>query len=1005
MRSFIISIIFFSFFVGSAWAQTYEVRGTVKDAFGDPLPGVSVVLKNTMNGVATDLDGSFSIPNVETGQVLVFSYIGFIDQEFIINDSKVLNVVLEEDTQSLDEVVVVGYGTLKKKDVTGSVSIVDAETLEDLKPVDASMALQGTTSGVSVNMASGSPGGDVNILIRGVSSNGNNEPLVIIDGYEGALNSINPEDIENITVLKDAQAAIYGIKGANGVVLVTTKSGRKNMPIKIKLSTYAGIQQTTKKLSYLNATEYAALLNESYAANAEALPFLNIGGLGEGTNWQEELFEDAFMYNMNASVSGGSEKVTYYLGASHLDQDGIVASDKSSYDKSNVKTNLGIDLTEKLKASLTANYFNNNRKSIEENGLGSVLFNALNYSPTYKLDQQDKNGFLGNEVINPLSQVANTFNDYSGNGLEGNFKLEYKPIDGLTVTSRIGFKTYKDKSKSFSPIDYYGSGKVFNTDRSSVSQARNEHKSYTWETFASYTRLFLNKHNVILTLGTSAQKNWGEGLSATGYDVPNNSWNFADIGLTTGVSDTKTNGSYVYDSRLTSYFGRLQYDYLGKYLLSAMVRRDASSDFAKDNRVDYFSSATAGWKVSDESFMEEIDWVDFLKLRASYGTLGNNAGGNLYKAILNGEATYVLNGKIVNGKATGLLPNPNATWEVAEKLDIGFDLNVLNNRLSITADYFLEDRNDLLISNFPVSGIIGTAAPGAANPTVNAGTTRNKGIELLINYKQSISDDFSFGVSYNMTRVKGEVIGINGDVIPEGGAFSVGQLAPARMEVGQPIGYFYGLKTDGIFQNQAEVDAHPSQSALGAEARPGDFRYVDTNGDGIINFDDRTYLGKPQATYYMGLNLNFKYKNFDFSTYMYAELDKEMVRNYERSQPNVNRHSFYLDRWHGEGTGNTVPRVTTGATTNNLFSSFFVEDASFLRMQNIQLGYTLPKEFLDKVGLEKVRVYGSVNNAFTLIDYKGYDPSASTGQAIGGGIDYGFYPLSRQYLFGLNITF
>lgn len=1004
MKTIVLSI-FLSFVSLFSTAQNYEIKGMVQDTSGNPLLGVSVVVKGTMKGASTDFDGNFSIANVNKGDVLVFSSVGFQSKEITITNSKPLQVVLEEDAQALEEVVVIGYGAQKKKEITGSVSVVDSKTLEELKPVNASTALQGTTSGVSVNTSSGSPGGNVNILIRGVSSNGSNEPLVIVDGYEGSLNSINPEDIESITVLKDAQAAIYGIKGANGVILVTTKRGHKNTSPKVQFSTYSGFQQTTKKLDYMNATEYAALLNESYAANGQAPHFTNLSTLGRGIDWQDKVFQNAFMYNVNAGISGGGESVTYYLGASHLQQDGIVASDKSNYEKSNVKINLGVDVTEEIKATLNANYFNNKRKSLLENTLGSVLFNALNFAPTYGINEEDTNGFLGNEVINPLSQIKNVFNDYIGNGLEGNFKLEYKPIEGLAITSRVGFKTYKDKSKNFDPIDNYGSGKVFNTDRSSVTQGNNENNSYTWETFVTYNRTFFEDHNATVTLGTSAQRNWGNGLSATGYDVPNNSWDFADISLTTGTSDAKTNSSYVYDSRLTSYFGRLQYGYQGKYLLSAMLRRDASSDFPKENRADYFSSVTGGWKISDEGFMKDVEWINFMKLRASYGTLGNNAGQNLYKAVLNGEAAYVLNGVIVNGTATGMLPNPKATWEVAEKFDVGLDVNVLDNRLSMVFDYFIEDRNDLLIAGFPVSGILGTSAPGASNPTVNAGTTRNKGFEIALNYKQQVNDDFSFGASYNITRVDGEVIKINGDVIPEGGAFGVGQLAPSRMEVGQPIGYFYGLQTDGIFQNQAEVDAHPTQIALGATAKPGDIRYKDINGDGKINFKDRTYLGKPTATYYMGLNLNAKYKNFDFSAYMYAELDKEMVRNYERAQPNVNRNRFYLDRWRGQGTSNFVPRVTTGVTTNNVFSSFFVEDASFLRIQNIQLGYTLPKELLEKIKVNNIRIYGAVNNAFTFTDYKGYDPSATTGQAIGGGIDYGFYPQARQFLLGLNVTF
>ena len=1004
MKAFILPILLFlcsSLAVG----QTYNIKGNVKEAPNSPMTGVSIVVKGTTHGTSTDIDGNFVLNNVKKGEVLVFSYVGYLTQELTINNGNPLNITLKEDTQTLSEVVVIGYGTQKKKDVTGSVSIVDAQTITDLKPIDAATALQGTTSGVSVNKASGSPGGKINILIRGVSSNGSNEPLVIIDGYEGALNSINPEDIESLTVLKDAQAAIYGIKGANGVVLVTTKGGRKNTPLQVKVSSYAGMQQTTKRLDYMNATEYAALLNESYAANGQALPFSDLSSLGKGINWQNEVFKNSAISELTASISGGSENLSYYLGASHLTQDGIVAPEQSNFKRNNVKVSLATDITPTFKLNFTANYYNNGRKTIEENGLGAVLFNALNFSPTYKLHDEDLTGFLGNEVINPLSQIKNTYNQYDGNGLEGNFQLSYNPLEGLNITSRIGFKTYADESKNFQPVSFFGTGKVFNRSRSTVIQTKNESHAYTWETFATYQRTLWDDHNTSLTVGTSAQRNWGSGLSATGYDVPNNSWDFADIALTTGTADTKTNSSYLNDSRLTSFFGRLQYDYKSKYLLSAMLRRDASSDFPKDNRADLFSSLTAGWKISDEDFLKDNKTINFLKLRGSYGTLGNNTGQNLYKAILNGEAVYVFNGQIVRGTAVGKLPNPSAKWEVAEKLDLGFDLNTLNNRLSVVFDYFVEKRNDLLIANFPVSGIIGTAAPGASNPTVNAGNTQNKGFEIALGYKSDTSKNFSYSINYNLTRLKGKVVGINGEVIPEGGAFSVGQLAPARMEVGQPIGYFYGLQADGIFQNQAEVDAHPSQIALGANAQPGDIRYKDLNGDGVINYNDRTYLGKPTATYYMGLNLNAKYKNFDFSTYMYAELDKEMVRNYERSQPNVNRHRSYLNRWHGAGTSNTVPRVTTGATTNNVFSSFFVEDASFLRIQNVQLGYSLPNSFLDNVKVKTFRIYLSVNNAFTFTHYKGYDPSATSGEAIGGGIDYGFYPQARQFILGFNTSF
>jgi TonB-linked SusC/RagA family outer membrane protein len=991
--------------ITTLWAQDLTVNGVVKDAsFNEPLPGVSIVLKSTTTGTTTDFDGNFTMNNLSKGDILVFSYIGFVSQEVTIQNSDPLTVVLQEDVSALEEVVVIGYGAQKKKDVTGAVAIVSAEAIEDLGPIDAAQALQGTSAGIAVTAPSGSPGGGFNILIRGVSSNSDNGPLVIIDGYKGDLNTINPSDIETFSILKDAQAAIYGIEGADGVILVTTKSGRKNSVTKINYNVYTGIQETTRKLPYLNATEYALLLNESYAANGNPLPFPNIDGLGAGIDWQDQLFKQAPITNHNLSVTGGGEKSTFYFGGSILEQDGIVASNKSNFQRNNVKIKLGFDVSDKLKFTTSANFFNFNRDRIGENALGTPLFNGLNYSPTYSLDQQDVTGFLGNEVVNPLTQIANTYDEETGNSIEGTFQLDYEPIDGLNITSRIGLKTFRSKRKTFSPIVDYGSGKVFNTDRSSVFQEQNTNNSYTWETFATYNNTFFEDHNATFTLGTSVQRDWGDHLDATGFDVPNNSFEFADISLANGLSEAKTTGSYIYDGRLLSYFGRLQYDFKGKYLLSALVRRDGASQFASRNRTDYFSSVTAGWKISDEPFLKDSETINFLKLRGSYGTLGNNPRQELFRALLDGEATYVLNGSLVSGRATGRIPTPNSVWESAEKLDIGLDVNLFNNKFEIVADYFVEDRVDLLIENFPVSGISGAFAPGAGLPTVNAGSTRNKGIELFVKYNEQFSDNLSLTASYNVTKIDGEVTDVKDGIISEGGSFSVGQPAISRLEVGRPLGYFYGLKTDGIFQNQAEIDAHPSQAGLGSATAPGDIRYEDINGDGKIDITDRTYLGKPQADYIMGLNLSFDFKNFDLGTYMYAEIGKETVRNYERDQPNINRLNLYLDRWRGEGTSNTVPRATIGGTANKLFSDFYVEESSFLRIQNIQLGYSLSEEILEKLGISKFRLYASVNNPFTLTEYRGYDPAATNGSAIGGGIDYGFYPISKQFIIGLNLS-
>lgn len=996
-----ITLLFFILIGFCVSAQTVNVKGVVKDATtGEVLPGVSVIIKGTTIGTESDFDGMYNLQKVNSSAILVFRYLGYKQKEVIATNGT-LNVSLEVAAEALDEIIVVGYGKQKRKDVTGSVSLVGEETLLALKPIDATTALQGTTSGVAVNLSSGAPGAKVNILIRGVSSNTNNQPLTIVDGYEGDLNSLNPNDIESITVLKDAQAAIYGIKGANGVVLVTTKIGKKNKAPTVKYDTYAAIQQTTRKLNYLNATEYALVLNEAYAASGQSLPFSNVSQLGFGSDFQDELFNDALLMNHNISVSGGGENVKYFLSASRTEQDGIIAKENSNFIRNNIKLNLGIDISDKLNLSVIANYFT----SASEGFAGSVLFNGLNYAPTFGLDEDDTNNFLGIEIVNPLSQLRNNFNEYNGNGIEGNFKLDYKPLEGLTVTSRVGYKIFNDKGRSFTPIQDYGSSKVFNTTQSSVYQYKQTSTRVVWETFANYEKTFAQDHNTTFTLGTSVQNDLFDGIYATGINVPNNSYSFADLSLTDPQNEQRSLNSGFNDLRLISYFSRLQYDYKGKYLFSGLIRRDAASVFDENLRADYFWSATTGWKISDENFLKDNNTISFLKLRASYGTLGNLVGNNLNRSFLNGEGTYILDGVLVDGTAQGRIPNPQAQWETAEKLDIGLDLNLFNDKVSIVADYFEETRKSLLIENFPVSGILGTGAPGGANPTVNAGTSKNIGAELAINYNALETENASLNFAYNVTYVKNEVTDVTGGAFIEGGSFAIGNLAPSRMEVGQPIGYFYGLETDGIFQNQAEVDAHPSQAGLGANVTsPGDIRYKDVNEDGVIDFNDRTNIGKPQADFYMGFNVSGRYKNWDFSAYLYSELGKEIVRNYERFLPNSNKPNYYLGRWVGEGTSNSIPRLTNDATNNKLFSDFFVEDASFLRLQNVQVGYNFDGSLLEKVGVSKLRLYTSINNLFTLTDYSGYDPTINGG-AIGAGIDSGNYPSARQFILGLNVEF
>lgn len=996
------------------FAQNYDISGTVIEAqTGLGLPGANVSVKNGTQQTTADLDGNFTLAKVPSGSTLVISYIGFATKEVSVNSNQPINVRLDSDQQSLDEVVVIGYGSQKKKEVTGAVSSISSQTLEVLKPIKVEQALQGTVSGVNVTSQSGAPGAGLDIRIRGIATNGENRPTAIIDGYIGDLSLLNPNDIESITILKDAQAAIYGTIGANGVILITTKKGKRNSKAVINYNVYTGFQETSRKLPTLNATEFALYVNESYANNGNPLPFPNATGLGKGTDWQDKVFGKSVpIVNHDINISGGSDKITYSVSGSHLDQEGIVGGNKSGFLRNTARISINADVTDKLKLNANAIYTYFDRKTLNENVLGSVLFNALNIAPT--LNPFDDNGnyslvpnqaVYGSEIINPLAQIENTYNSYNYKKLNGTFGVEYEILDGLKLNGRMGFNTSNSEGKSFAKLLDYG-GKIYDNPRSSVTQNTVNDNNYSFDLYADYKKSIGEAHNFGLTVGTTIFKEWGNGLGATGYDVPNNSWEFADISLTTGTLNAKQNSSYVYDERRLSYFGRLQYDYKGKYLLSAIIRRDSSTKFGPANSVAYFPSFTAGWVVSDEGFYGDSPLVNFFKIRASYGTLGNDQiGNNRYLGILNGEGTYVFDGELTNGTAGGAIQNANVKWEEAKKFDVGIDLNLFNDKVSIVADYFIDTRTDLLIPAIPVSGIIGIGAPGASAPTLNAGDVKNYGIEFAIGYKDQISDNFSFDINYNVTFLKNKVTRVdNGTGFYEGGNFGL-STPTSRMQVGKLMGYFFGYQTAGIFQNQAEVDAHPSQVALGAEAKPGDLRFVDVNGDGKIDANDRTNIGDPIPAATMGFNLTLKYKNFDFSAYTFASIGNDMVRNYERDIQYGNKLNYVLDRWTGEGTSNSVPRATIGATGNKNFSSFYVEDASYIRIQNVQIGYNMAQDLFGDSGISKARIYVGVNNLYTFTKYMGYDPGASSGAPIGGGVDYGFYPVPRTFLLGANINF
>ncbi|MEL7002457.1 MAG: TonB-dependent receptor [Bacteroidota bacterium] len=1005
----ILLIVFLLSTLSSLRAQN-QVTGKVTDETGEGLPGVNILIKGTSQGTVTDLDGNYTLANVQESSTLVFSFVGYKQQEILVGSQSTININMQPDIEALQEVVIIGYGTTTEKELTASVASIKSDDITKLNPARLENALQGQIAGVQISSATGAPGGGQNIRIRGVNSNGDNRPLIILDGirYGDDINTIDPNNIESITVLKDASAAIYGVLGANGVIIVTTKTGKSLSKPQLQFSGFYGIQETERKIGLLNATEYAILTNEAFVAGGQAPLFTNIAALGEGTDWQDEVFESAPVQNYSLNYRGNTEKTSYSVGAAIFSQDGIVGGSKSGFDRFNANININHKLYDKIKLTTNLNYVNVRRQTLPENTLGSVLFNALNISPIDPV--RDANGNfteaenLGIEIINPLAQIANTFNDVETNRLSGLIGLSYEIIEDLKFESSLNFNYSDVFSRSFQPQISFGVDKVFNAAESSVNQSQQNFISYNIDNILTYTRTFGDLHNFDFTLGNSIYKTIGQSLFVSGRQIPNNSFEFADIRLATDFEDIIP-GASSFDTRQFSYFARVEYDYESRYLFSGLVRRDETSIFAPENQVGYFYSLSGGWVFTDESFFPSLDFLDFGKLRVSYGELGNDRVSAFgFISQLTGEAEAVFNGDdLVFGRAIGRLPNPELQWERTAQFDVGLDLDFFDGKIGVVADYYVKNTTDLLIPAAPASGLTGVNAPGSLGPSINAGEVRNRGYELSITYNTEIVSDLNLSVNVNYARNNNETIRVNEEDIFLGfGAFSVGGTNDiSRFQKGIPVGSYWGLRTDGIFQNAEEV----ASSAQSSTAQPGDIRFVDIDDDGNIDEDDRTFIGSPIPENIFGFNLSLNYKNFDFSTLWEAQTGHSFVRNYERNLPRVNRRDDAIERWTGPGTSNFFPRLTTGASDNNLFSDFFVEEGDYLRIRNIQLGYTLPSDLISKIGLSKARFYTSVNNVFTFTDYEGYDPSASNGGPINGTNDQGFYPLARTYILGFNLTF
>ena len=995
-----------------------NINGKVFDAeTNSPIPGATVIIKDRKIATNTDFDGLFSLNGVLPQDILVISSVGFKTIEKKVGNNFDFKILLQEEISALDEVVVIGYGVQSKKEVTGAVSVINSETIENIKPTRVEQALQGQVAGVNITSQSGAPGAGLDIRIRGVSTNGDNRPLILVDGNViEELSVINPSDIASISVLKDASAGIYGTRAANGVVLITTKTGRLETPLKFSYNAYTGLQETTRKLPLLNATEFVLIANEAHAAGGEDLPFNYRGDIGQGTNWQDELFQLANISSQDINIRGGGKKSTYSSSFSSFSQDGIVGGIKSNFQRYTGKANYSVNPIQGLDLNASLLYSNTYRRTLPENSIGSLLYNAI--SMPSNLPVYDENGDFTRavdqpiEVVNPLKQKFLAINRTQADRFSAVFGLKYSILPQLSVKANYQGNYTEVRGRYYGPISDYGvegvfSDKVFDAQTAGYNEPFDIYRDYTLDLLVNYEGTFDEKHNVKVTLGNSIFRTYQDGYGSIGLNMPVIS-DIKDANLTDAQSIQPifiNRSNRLSDSRLLSYFARLRYDYEGKYLLTAVLRRDGSSNFGPGNKFGYFPSASAGWVVSEESFLENSSVIDFLKLRGSFGILGNDRIGSFrFVSLMNGEGVYTFGGnQLVFGTATGALSNPNIKWEEQESFNVGLDLSLFNNKVNMTFEYYKRTTRNLLLV-VESSSLLGTAAPGSGNPFANAGTIENKGFEFEFGYQDTFFNSLDFGLNYNFSTLENNVLVVDNQIgYVLGGGFGIGNFeGPSRMESGFPIGYYYGLKTNGIFQTLEEVDAHASQRALGADAVPGDFRYVDQDNNGIIDENDRTYIGDPIPDITMGLNLSLDYKQLDFKAYAFASLGSDIVRNYERYGKLTNRPSYILDRWHGPGTSNSIPRVTTAANPNTRFSDFYVEDGSFVRVQNIQIGYTLANEFLD---IESFRLYMSVNNAFTFTKYKGFDPTTSSGAPIGGGFDQGFYPNPRTFSLGVNIKF
>ena len=990
-------------------AQDATLNGSVSDSYNDgPLPGVSVVISGTQNGTTTDFNGNFSLSGVSVGDVIQFSYIGYLTKDVTVGSSFNLSVSLDEDVESLDEVILIGYSTQKSSNISGAVSTVSGDDVQKLKPLRVEDALQGQ-AGLNV-ISSGSPGGKPSVLIRGITSFSGTDPLVVIDGINSSLwdmDAINPANIESISVLKDASTtALYGVRGGNGVIVITTKSGKKNQETVFSLDTSFGMQGVNKYIDVLNASQYAAILNEGSVSSGGPIIFSNLS-LGAGTNWQKELFNTAPISTTNFSASGGDSKSTYFLSAGYTSQEGVaVGGDKDFFDAATFTANFTSELSDDLKVIVHTKFSN-----LQGNGLGgNQINNALNFDPMIKPMVDGAYGMsstITQEIINPLAGVSNSYSDNKTDKLIGKIELQYQLMDDFKITSRLGYSSVWQQQKGFTPLQFYGIGHNRTNanadlsqrtadDHNRVSETKQNWFNYSYELFGNYDFSLNEEHNFNVFAGFTIGKSTNNGLSGSNVDVPFNSWTYADLSSASGGIEDQSTGSWQSVSRSVSLMGRVEYDFQEKYLASVTIRRDGSTSFGKNNKFAVFPSASIGWVASNEDFFNSST-INFLKVRASYGTVGNDNASPQFGTIST-FPKYTFGQTIYSGSTLLGIPNNDVSWENQTQTNLGVDLRMFDSKFKFTADYFIKSVDDLLFSP-TLSLYLGIPS----YPVANIGKTETKGYELSLSYGSEISENVSFNTTFNFTAAENLVKEINnGDKYIWGSGYGIPYTSLTQFRQGESPGIFWGYKTNGIFQNQSEISNHATQN----NAQPGDIRFVDVDGNGKIDAEDRTKIGDPFPDFTLGWNFSLTVSDFDLSVFTYASVGNDIFRGYERGLNYTNKFASVLNRWTGAGTSTTEPRYSfIDANNNTRASDRYVEDGSFVKIKNIQLGYNFPLG--EASPFSSMRIYALAKNAFTFTEYTGYDPEISNGGSpvLDTGIDRGTYPSPRIVSLGLNLKF